>query len=371
MLEQGARRASARRLIDPARAASQRRAVGVRRPDQLDRRRHDLSLGDRPRRQHRVADSEHLRRVRQRPRAAGHRLRAAQSRRAVHARRDASERARAAQASAAHDHSRGSCRRTTSGSGSGSWAGSTRRRPTRSSSPTSPTTAATSSRRSRPGRFTKPTFTGRDVYVEALVPEPVRRELAALGHDVDVVPPRTGIFGYGQAVMSDGAGVHFGASEPRHDGAAIPEAPPVTYSSEQDWLRFSARIKPRRSSSEGAERAFGTAAGCRGPRRTLPPVAWWTSRSFVQQLRARVHGPCGRHRHAEAFAQLDDGADDRLRAPSAGRPRDPAASTSCARRLSRRRPSAGRSRSAARCRACAATASVSAISSRTTVDTSG
>jgi hypothetical protein len=27
--------------------------------------------------------------------------------------------------------------------------------------------------------------------------------------------------------MSDGTGVHFGASEPRHDGAAIPEAPPV------------------------------------------------------------------------------------------------------------------------------------------------
>jgi hypothetical protein len=28
-------------------------------------------------------------------------------------------------------------------------------------------------------------------------------------------------------VMSDGSGVHFGASEPRHDGAAIPEAPHV------------------------------------------------------------------------------------------------------------------------------------------------
>jgi hypothetical protein len=27
--------------------------------------------------------------------------------------------------------------------------------------------------------------------------------------------------------MSDGTGVHFGASEPRHDGAAIPEAPPI------------------------------------------------------------------------------------------------------------------------------------------------
>jgi hypothetical protein len=27
--------------------------------------------------------------------------------------------------------------------------------------------------------------------------------------------------------MSTPDGVHFGASEPRHDGAAIPEAPPV------------------------------------------------------------------------------------------------------------------------------------------------
>jgi gamma-glutamyltranspeptidase/glutathione hydrolase len=77
------------------------------------------------------------------------------------------------------------------------------------------------------GRFTKGTFTGRDVCVEALVPKSVRQELAALGHDIEVVPPRTGTFGYGQAVMSDGSGVHFGASEPRHDGAAIPEAPPA------------------------------------------------------------------------------------------------------------------------------------------------
>ena len=77
------------------------------------------------------------------------------------------------------------------------------------------------------GRFTKSTFTGTDVNVEALVPESVRQELAALGHDVNTVPPRTGIFGHGQAVMCDGAGVHFGASEPRHDGAAIPEQPPL------------------------------------------------------------------------------------------------------------------------------------------------
>ena len=75
------------------------------------------------------------------------------------------------------------------------------------------------------GRFTKGSFTGCDVLVEALIPETVRNELKGLGHDVRVVGPRSGAFGYGQAVMSDGSGVHFGASEPRHDGAAIPEAP--------------------------------------------------------------------------------------------------------------------------------------------------
>jgi gamma-glutamyltranspeptidase/glutathione hydrolase len=77
------------------------------------------------------------------------------------------------------------------------------------------------------GRFTKGTFTGCDVEIEALVPESVRRELTGLGHRVDAVRPRTSVFGYGQAVMSNGQGVHFAGSEPRHDGEAIPEAPPV------------------------------------------------------------------------------------------------------------------------------------------------
>jgi len=77
------------------------------------------------------------------------------------------------------------------------------------------------------GRFTKGTFTGCDVEVETLVPESARRELTALGHRVDAVPPRSSVFGYGQAVMSNGQGVHFAGSEPRHDGEAIPEAPPV------------------------------------------------------------------------------------------------------------------------------------------------
>jgi gamma-glutamyltranspeptidase/glutathione hydrolase len=77
------------------------------------------------------------------------------------------------------------------------------------------------------GRFTKISFEGCDVNVEALVSAQTRSELAGMGHQITVVPPRSGTFGYGQAVMSNGAGVHFGGSEPRHDGEAIPEAPPV------------------------------------------------------------------------------------------------------------------------------------------------
>ncbi len=77
------------------------------------------------------------------------------------------------------------------------------------------------------GRFTKGSFSGCDVDVEALIAESVRQALQALGHQVRTVAPRSGTFGYGQAVMSDGTGVHFAGSEPRHDGAAIPEAPRV------------------------------------------------------------------------------------------------------------------------------------------------
>jgi gamma-glutamyltranspeptidase / glutathione hydrolase len=77
------------------------------------------------------------------------------------------------------------------------------------------------------GRFTKGTFTGCDVQIEALVPEKTRDELTARGHELRVAQPRSGSFGYGQAVMNGPGGVHFGGSEPRHDGAAIPQAPAV------------------------------------------------------------------------------------------------------------------------------------------------
>jgi len=77
------------------------------------------------------------------------------------------------------------------------------------------------------GRFTKPTFEGCDVEIEASVPAPVRDELSALGHQLAVQPPRTPNFGYGQAVLFDRAsGVKFGASDPRHDGEAIPAPAP-------------------------------------------------------------------------------------------------------------------------------------------------
>jgi gamma-glutamyltranspeptidase / glutathione hydrolase len=77
------------------------------------------------------------------------------------------------------------------------------------------------------GRFTKTTFPGCDVQIEALVPEATRSALAALGHGLTVEPPRTGQFGWGQAILARPDGVHLGASEPRHDGMAVPEAPAV------------------------------------------------------------------------------------------------------------------------------------------------
>jgi gamma-glutamyltranspeptidase / glutathione hydrolase len=78
------------------------------------------------------------------------------------------------------------------------------------------------------GRFSKRTFPGCDLDIEALVPDSTRAALASLGHQLHVIPPRSSTaFGFGQAVMSTPNGVHFGASDPRHDGAAIPEGVPT------------------------------------------------------------------------------------------------------------------------------------------------
>ncbi|MDO8540079.1 MAG: gamma-glutamyltransferase [Opitutaceae bacterium] len=73
-------------------------------------------------------------------------------------------------------------------------------------------------------RFTKITFSGVDVSIESRVPAEIRAELEAKGHKITVLGPFSGTVGGSQAVMRDFAtGVNFGASDPRKDGAAIPE----------------------------------------------------------------------------------------------------------------------------------------------------
>ena len=71
-------------------------------------------------------------------------------------------------------------------------------------------------------RFTKLSFDGRDVAVERRVPDAVRRGLSARGHDIEVQGDFCSFMGGGQAVMRKDA-VNYGASDPRKDGAAVPE----------------------------------------------------------------------------------------------------------------------------------------------------
>ena len=73
-------------------------------------------------------------------------------------------------------------------------------------------------------RFTKMTFAGNDVEIESRIPEDVRIALKSMGHEIKVLGPFAQDVGGGQAVMRDFvAGTNYGASDPRKDGAAIPE----------------------------------------------------------------------------------------------------------------------------------------------------
>jgi gamma-glutamyltranspeptidase/glutathione hydrolase len=74
-------------------------------------------------------------------------------------------------------------------------------------------------------RFTKSTFDGCDVAIESRVPESVRNDLSAKGHQLEVVAPYSAAMGRGNVVMTDGHGVNYGASDPRADGQAIPQLP--------------------------------------------------------------------------------------------------------------------------------------------------
>jgi len=75
-------------------------------------------------------------------------------------------------------------------------------------------------------RFTKLTFGGCDVMIENRVPAKVRDALGGRGHRLEVLGDFSGWVGGGQAVLHDSeTGVNYGASSPRKDGAAVPEAP--------------------------------------------------------------------------------------------------------------------------------------------------
>ena len=74
-------------------------------------------------------------------------------------------------------------------------------------------------------RFTKLTFDGCDVQVESRIPEALRSDLAAKGHQLEAVAPYSTVMGRGNAVMRDANRVNSGASDPRADGEAIPEPP--------------------------------------------------------------------------------------------------------------------------------------------------
>jgi len=76
-------------------------------------------------------------------------------------------------------------------------------------------------------RFTRRGGSGCDVLIESRVPGAVRDALTEMGHWLDVRGEYSGLMGGGQAVSRDlAAGVNYGASSPRKDGAAVPQADP-------------------------------------------------------------------------------------------------------------------------------------------------
>jgi len=76
-------------------------------------------------------------------------------------------------------------------------------------------------------RFTKKNFGGCDVMVESRIAPAVRDALTAKGHVLKVNGAYSSDMGGGQAVIYDaGTKVKYGASSPRKDGAAVPEAHP-------------------------------------------------------------------------------------------------------------------------------------------------
>lgn len=73
-------------------------------------------------------------------------------------------------------------------------------------------------------RFTKRTANGCDVSIESRVPLTTFEQLSERGHQIAVRRPYTQEMGRGQAILHDSrTGTNYAASDPRADGAAVPE----------------------------------------------------------------------------------------------------------------------------------------------------
>jgi gamma-glutamyltranspeptidase/glutathione hydrolase len=73
-------------------------------------------------------------------------------------------------------------------------------------------------------RFTKSGPVGCDVLIESRVPAATLDELTAMGHEVQVRRQYTQEMGRGQAILHiSKTGTNYAASDPRADGAAVPE----------------------------------------------------------------------------------------------------------------------------------------------------
>jgi gamma-glutamyltranspeptidase/glutathione hydrolase len=79
-------------------------------------------------------------------------------------------------------------------------------------------------------RFTKGTFQGCDVSMESRIPESVREELTRRGHIITMLGDISNAVGQGEAVVRDSKrNVNFAGSDPRCDGEAIPQSPPLSF----------------------------------------------------------------------------------------------------------------------------------------------
>ena len=73
-------------------------------------------------------------------------------------------------------------------------------------------------------RFSKGNAPGCEVAFESRIPATTLQQLSERGHMIQIRRAYAEPFGRGQAIMHDAkTGINFAASDPRADGAAIPE----------------------------------------------------------------------------------------------------------------------------------------------------